>query len=129
MRGPTRHGPSPQPSPRTLGNVARYRGADASDLQGQISVVVADALEGGAKGANSTSSARPRLSQASPSPHRPNLITKRPRADGILLTKRPRDRHAERPSANSAKSQDFADRTGWQSPPPAAALMLFFAAD
>jgi hypothetical protein len=59
-----------------------------------------------------------------PIPQRPNLITKRHRADGILLTKRPRDRHAERPSAISAKLKDFADWTVWQSPPPAAALMI-----
>ena len=35
-------------------------------------------------------SARPRLPQVPPGPQRPSLIAKRPRADGILVTKRPR---------------------------------------
>ena len=55
----------------------------------------------------------------------PMLHSERNEADEILLTKRPSDRRVERPPANSAKSQDFADRTDWQNPPPAAALMLF----
>jgi hypothetical protein len=53
--------------------------------------------------------------------------SERNEADEILLTERPRDRRVEAPPANSAKSPRFADRTGWQSPPPAAAVMLFCA--
>ena len=39
-------------SPCALGDVARYRGAGAFELHGQIAIVVADALDCGAKGAN-----------------------------------------------------------------------------
>jgi len=48
-------------------------------------------------------------------------------ADEILLTKRPRDRHVAALLANSTKSRDFVDLTAWESPPPAASVMLFFA--
>jgi hypothetical protein len=36
----------------SLGDVAKHRGTGTSELHGQISVVVADALDCGAKGAN-----------------------------------------------------------------------------
>ena len=39
-------------SPCALGDVARHRGPSAFELRGQISVVVADALDRRAKGAN-----------------------------------------------------------------------------
>ena len=61
------------------------------------------------------------------SPLAPNW--QRPRADGILLTKRPREPQTETPTANSAKSQGFETSTRPQKPSPAAALMLFFAGD
>jgi hypothetical protein len=38
-----------------------------------------------------------------------------------------RNRRAERSPASNVKSQDFVDRTGWQSTLPSAAGMLFFA--
>jgi len=57
------------------------------------------------------------------SPLAPNW--QRPLADGILLTKRPREPQAETATANSAKSQGFETSTRQQNPPPAAALMLF----
>jgi hypothetical protein len=65
--------------------------------------------------------------QASPSPQRPNLITKRPRAAGILLTKRPRKKSVNVPTANTAKSQEFTRLATVRNAAPGAAVMLFFA--
>ena len=55
--------------------------------------------------------------------------TQRPPADGILLTKRPRNPKDQTAIANSAKTQGFEAPARPQKPPPAAALMLFFAGD
>jgi hypothetical protein len=52
--------------------------------------------------------------------------SERNEADEILLAKRPRDRRVEVPTANNAKLQDFSNRISLQSPPPTAAIMLFF---
>jgi hypothetical protein len=53
--------------------------------------------------------------------------TQRSRADGILLTQRPREPKDQTATANSAKSQEFEATTRPQNPPHAAALMLSFA--
>lgn len=59
--------------------------------------------------------------------HTPLPLTKRPRADRILLTKRPAERPVEASAANSAKSRAFASPPRQQRPPPGAAVMLSFA--
>ena len=59
------------------------------------------------------------------SPLAPNW--QRPLADGILLTKRPREPKNIVATANSVKTQGFEAPTRPQNPLPAAALMLFFA--
>jgi len=86
-------------STRTLRG--RRRMPDAADTRARRHTQLA-AARPLARRTSLTPSTKPRLPQASPSPQRPNLITKRPRADGILLTKRPRKIDNRGTKGNSA---------------------------
>lgn len=55
--------------------------------------------------------------------------SRRPGADGILLTKRARERDVATRTANKAKSRDLLLRQPTQNPPFPAAVMISFAAE